>query len=181
MRRSRASLDAPALSFAPERSHVYPKNRGGLVEGAALCEHAQDILALALLEPCSIPVRDESTRRSLTHGVGQVVGRDRVRMRQGHRAFQRVAKLANVSRPSIVDERLSHVRREDELSGCAPGAGLPEHPLRQRKNVLNSLAQRRQPKCYYVESIEQARANPPRRHFVLQVAAGGCDYPNVHP
>src|SRR6266851_1081477 len=181
MRRSRASLDAPALSFAPERSHVYPKNRGGLIEGAALREHAQDILALALLEPRSIPVRVEHTGRSLTHGVGQIVRRDRVRVRQGHCAFQGVAKLADVSRPSVVDERLSSVRREGKRSASASRAGLPEHPLHQRKNVLNSLAQRREPKCNYVEPIVQVLAKASRRDFVLQVAAGGCDDPNIYP
>src|ERR1700752_3097576 len=102
MRRLQESLDAPALSFAPERRHVYPKNRGSLIEGAALREHAHDVLALALLKPRSIPDGDEYSGSSLTHGVGQIVRRDRVRVRQGHCAFQRVAKLTNVSRPSVV-------------------------------------------------------------------------------
>ena len=52
--------------------------------------------------------------------------------------------------------------------------------MRQRKNILNSFAQGREPKCYYVEPVIQVLAKASGRDFVLQVAAGGCDHPNIH-
>src|SRR5882762_10647458 len=110
-------------------------------------------------------------------GLRQVLRQDGPAGVQGERARHRILQLADVPGPVPQEERLARVGGERG----APLAGVPRgEVLRQERNVLPPLAQRRNADGDDVEPVEEILPEPPRFDGLPEVLVGGGDHARVH-
>jgi serine/threonine protein kinase len=86
-----------------------------------------------------------------------------------------VAELSHVARPGHI---CPHI---DELGGRSPGStaqGLPE-VLREQRNVVSPLAQRRQLDACHGQAMEEVIAKTTLLHLALEIAPGGQEQSHV--
>src|SRR5262249_15596385 len=143
----------------------------------------EDPLLLDLLElaPELRPSSLHRTRRlRRTRPEREVLDLDRSAVGEHHRALDRVLELADVARPGMGLERIDCGLAEDDPS-AAPD--LPRDPfgegLRQREDLLDAIAERRDPERHPIESIVQIAAEAPPIALGLEITVGRRDEAHV--
>ena len=82
---------------------------------------------------------------------------------QHHRALDDVLQLADVARPAVVHQQVERLRLELDAGLAVLRAVLLEEVLRQRRNVVLALPQRRQVDVDDVQPVVEVLAEPARR------------------
>src|SRR5207237_10381170 len=97
--------------------------------------------------------------------------------REDYRALDGVEQLPHVAGPRVGLERREGARAQ--TLGAVGGIGLDEM-LREQRDVLRTLAQRRQGDGDRVGAVIEALAKVAGLHGLGEVAVGGGDDPYVH-
>ncbi len=119
----------------------------------------------------SRPLRRPPRRRAAPHEAWPVG--------QNHRPLDDIAKFADVARPGVVSKRLHRLTRHvlDDLAEL-PAKLLDEGPD-ERRNVLPTVAQRRNPNGKHLQPEKQVLAEPILAHRLTEVAIGGRNQSDI--
>src|SRR3954471_2388648 len=117
-----------------------------------------------------------AARRELAR---EMLGLDGAAATEDDGALQRIAQLADVSRPGIVGQQLHRLGRDalQLLAGIAPEA--IDEVLHEDGNVLTALLQRREVDVEDVEAEVQVLAESRRLDLLFQIAVRGADHAHV--
>src|SRR5271168_2575065 len=174
------SADSVMPAFAPKRRHIDPERRRRVAEGRTVRQRAQDVFALEVLQSRSVHIRNAHPQRAMTNRIRQVVKRDRFGTSKVRGSLQGIVQLAYVSRPSIADQSLRRLRRQTKFGTTGGARHSLQHQLGERKDVLGSLAERRQSECDHVEAIVEIFAETSGRDFTLEISIGRDDDANIN-
>src|SRR5208282_4888774 len=173
-------FDSVAPALTPQRRDVDAERVGGFFERSTGGEHARDVLALDFIETGSVGDAAERLGRIVKQRIGQVIGRDRLAAHQDGAAFDRVAKFAHISGPSIARERRGRSGRKCQAGVRIANGGDVQQPLREWQNIFAAFAQRRNAQRDNVEAVVEILAKVMRGDFGVEVAIGRGDYSRVH-
>src|SRR3989441_6659643 len=160
------------LPLAPQRRGVYREHVRRLLLRAGAGEHAQDVLALDLL--------DGEVATELRHGGRGLCDPVRECLRLQHlgggeddRALDGIAQFADVPRPGIGEKCPFRLRRELLRRAARRAGEEAEKAPRQREDLLAPLAQRRDGDLDDVEAEEKVLAEVACADRVVGIATGG--------
>ena len=108
-----------------------------------------------------------------------MVGADGRPFAENRRPFQDVAKLSDISRPFVLEERLSCLARQTSGWPAEGPADLLQKGLAQRHDVGRTFSQRRNLDIEDPEAVEQVLAKVAALDGFAQVAVGGGDDADV--
>src|SRR3989449_1202061 len=166
------------LPLAPQRRGIYREHVRRLLLRSGAGEHAQDVLALDLL--------DGEVATELRHGGRGLCDPVRECLRLQHlgggeedRALDGIAQFADVPRPGIGEKCPFRLRRELLRRAARRAGEEAEKALRQREDLLAPLAQRRDCDLDDVEAEEKVLAEVACADRVIEIAIGGGHDPDV--
>ena len=103
-------------------------------------------------------------------GAQAEIGRlDQRALRHQHRALDRVIELADVAGPGVLEQHLHRAALEAGEPLAVALRVLAEEVLRQQRQILAAVAQRRQPDLDRVQPEEQVLAEPAGRDLVAEI------------
>ena len=140
-----------------------------------------DEAALDLVERRADRDADDATRElgALRPIRGQVARLDQRALSQHDGTLDRVGELAHVTRPAVALQPRQRLGREAREGLAVLGRALAQEVLRQHRDVLGALAERRHAHGHDVEPIEQIVAELPLAHGAREVAVGRGDQADV--
>src|SRR2546423_15661804 len=157
------------MSFQPpvQRAPRQPKRLGRLADVAAgtrqglLNQHTLDILEAHLVE---------RTRAVSGAPEAKIARTNRAAFRQQHGALDHVIQLAYVAGPGMAQEQLHRVRRKSFTAGFPVTRSVALQKMRGKKrDVLATLAERRQTNLDGVDAKQQILSEASRFHFSMDI------------
>src|SRR5690606_2228942 len=106
---------------------------------------------------------------------------DRPSRSEHHHGPNQVAQLTNIARPGIVDEDLQGLGLDAAEGSVVLLTELANELVDQQRNVLATLAERRQLDEEHVEPVIQVSTELPQLHLVAKALVRRRDDPDVHP
>ena len=100
---------------------------------------------------------------------------------QQHRALDDIPQLADVARPPVGLERGIRRRARPLHAFAELAVEAVDEIFDEQRHILRMRAQRRDGNRQDVEPVVQVAAEPPFRHFLLEVAIRRRDDPHVDP
>src|SRR5919198_2031150 len=111
----------------------------------------------------------EFRRRARRRAQREISHADGVCLREENGALNRVAELPDISRPRML-QQLLHRRWIESLERLAISRGMQtQKMLRQRRDVLAALAQRRKLQFYGIETEKQILTKPAAADLFVQI------------
>src|SRR5689334_6145938 len=88
---------------------------------------------------------------------------------QNHNALHKIPQLANVPGPGIIAQKGVSFRCQLFRLACISVSKLTKEVLRQQRNVLDPLPERRHVERDYVQTIKQVLTEVSPRYFFFQI------------
>ena len=111
--------------------------------------------------------------------LGQVVGQQRIALRQRHPALDEVCQLAHIA-GEVVFRQILHRLGVDLAHVLAhQRRKFMQKEIGEQRHVVATLAQRRQRQGHHIEAEIQIVAQVPGLHRFLQVAVARCHHAHV--
>src|SRR5450830_1067791 len=167
----RYSSQVVLFAFAVQGRRVDAQGSGSLIQGVAVGQYGADMRFLQFVQ---------AQRRADTGGiVGRLFGHPEVDdfdlflRADNARAFHHVAQLADIARPTVVEQRLaSFIAEAPRRSGVFLDEAS-EEAVGQGQDVFAAFAQRRQVQGDDVEAVQQVFAEAAVAHHVFEIQVGG--------
>src|SRR5205085_1909885 len=112
----------------------------------------------------------ERTRAVTSAAETKIARANRVALRQQHGALDRVIELAHVAGPGMTQEQLHRARRKSFTAGFLVTRSVASEKMRgKERNVLATLAERRQTNLDGVDAKQQILSEATRFHFSMDI------------
>ena len=109
----------------------------------------------------------------------QLGGADLLFFTQQYRVMQSVLQLANIARPGVLHQPCQRLRGQTANRTTQTAGVEREKMVRQHRNILATLAQRRQRHDGDIQPVVEVFAETTLADGLHQIHVGGGDYPHI--
>src|SRR5258705_2872856 len=175
--------DAERLHFAIEMRALEAEGAGGLRHvPAILLQLSQNKFAFvgaARFVKCAVRLM-QAFRNAAEKFGRQMMRLDASLRADDDEALNEIAQLSHISGPGIAHQNLQRGLAQLARFLSVFGAEFIQEVANKNRNVCGAVAQRRNEKGNYVQTIEKILAEGTARNFLIEVFVGGGDDADVH-